>query len=113
MNWRAPGFTVSIERLNTSSPAGDFQRSPIRQSLGHREPARARWRQQQRGEDRLEFTRQHGRGSTACTQLHQSEVAERLLQALGVLAECDLEDEDLSAAYMELAASARRNRGQV
>lgn len=31
-------------------------------------------------------------------QLHQSEVAERLLQALEVLAKGDLEDEDLKAA---------------
>lgn len=41
-------------------------------------------------------------------QLHQSEVAERLLQALEVLADGDLEDEDLSAAYMELALPAHK-----
>lgn len=41
-------------------------------------------------------------------ELHELEVVERLLQALEVLAEGDLEDEDLSTAYLELAASAQR-----
>lgn len=41
-------------------------------------------------------------------RVNEPEVAERLLQALEVLAQGDLEDENLSAAYLELAASARR-----
>lgn len=40
-------------------------------------------------------------------ELNEPEVAERLLQALEVLAEGDLEDEDLGTAYLELLASAR------
>lgn len=42
-------------------------------------------------------------------QLHQSEVAERLLQALEVLAEGDLDDDDLSTAYLELVATSRES----
>lgn len=41
-------------------------------------------------------------------RVNEPEVAERLLQALEVLAQGDLEDEDLSAAYLGLAVPARR-----
>lgn len=40
-------------------------------------------------------------------RVNEPEVAERLLQALEVLADGDLEDEDLSTAYLELVAPAR------